>query len=391
MLYADVTRLLYRHLTNLSHTGIDRVNLEYARWVVSQGGGLCAKRGTRLMQMPLDPWMQLLVEGVQPGNPKNNLFRRFILLLRWWTARKPVERDSTVFVSTHSWLVKEKTWDWVQSRDIHAVVFIHDLIPIDFPEYQRPKEKAFHEVRMRLTLRHAAALIVNSRCTASAIERFDQKEKLPVPPVLVAALGHNLPQTANALLPTGLRPSYFLALGTIEPRKNHLLLLALWRQMTKANSGPIPQLVVVGRRGWECEQVVDMLERCEAIQPHLLEINNASDEQVVSLLKGARALLMPSFAEGFGMPVQEALAVGTPVISSPLPAIKEFAGEIPDYAEPHDGTRWMELIEDYARDYSQLRATQLERLEGFKDTSWPEHFALVEEFLVKQGLHRAVQ
>ena len=391
MLYADVTRLLYRHLTNLSHTGIDRVNLEYARWVVSRGGRLCAKRGTCLMQLPLDPWMRLLVEGVQPGNAENDLFRRFTLLLKWWTARKPVERDSTVLVSTHSWLAKEETWQWVAARQIRAVVFIHDLIPIDYPEYQRPEEKAFHEKRMRLTLRHAAALIVNSRCTASAIERFAQKEKLPFPPVLVAALGHNLPPPADAALPSGLCAPYFVALGTIEPRKNHLLLLALWRQMVKATSGPMPQLVVVGRRGWECEQVVDMLERCEAIHPHLLEINNASDEQVASLLKGARALLMPSFAEGFGMPVQEALAVGTPVISSPLPAIKEFAGDIPDYTEPHDGARWMDLIEDYARDHSELRGAQLDRLKRFKDTSWPEHFALVEEFLVKQGLYRAVQ
>lgn len=383
MPYADVTRLLYRHLTNISHTGIDRVNLEYARWVVSQGGRLCAKRGTRLMRLPLEPWMRLLIKGIQPGSAGNHALRRFILLLRWWTARKPIESDSTILVSTHSWLARKKTWDWVQSRDIHAIVFIHDLIPIDFPEYQRPDEKAFHEVRMRLTLRHAAALIVNSRCTASAIERFARKERLSVPPVLVAPLGHNLPPPADTALPPGLRLPYFVALGTIEPRKNHLLLLALWRQMAKT-PGPIPQLVVVGRRGWECEQVVDMLERCEAIHPHLLEINNASDEQVVSLLKGARALLMPSFAEGFGMPVQEALAVGTPVISSPLPAIKEFAGPIPDYAEPHDGARWMELIEDYARENSEMRAAQLERLKHFKDTSWPEHFALVEDFLLRR-------
>ena len=381
MLYADVTRLLYRHLTNLSHTGIDRVNLEYARWIVSQGGKLCAKRGTRLMELPLNPWMRLLVEGVQPGNAENNLFRRFTLLLRWGTARKPVERDSTVLVSTHSWLAKEKTWDWVQARDIRAIVFIHDLIPINFPEYQRPEEKAFHEARMRLTLRHATALIVNSNCTASAIERFARKENLPVPPVLVAPLGHNLPPPADTALPAVLRPPYYVALGTIEPRKNHLLLLSLWRQMAKTATGPAPQLVVIGRRGWECEQVVDMLERCEAIHPHLLEINNASDERVVSLLKGARALLMPSFAEGFGMPVQEALAVGTPVISSPLPAIEEFAGNIPDYAEPHDGARWLELIEDYARENSELRKAQLQRIKGFKDTSWPEHFALVESFL----------
>jgi glycosyltransferase involved in cell wall biosynthesis len=180
-----------------------------------------------------------------------------------------------------------------------------------------------------------------------------------------------------------LREPYFVVLGTIEPRKNHLLLLALWRHLASQLGDRTPQLVVVGRRGWECEQVVDMLERCEAIHPHLLEVNDASDEQVVSLLKGARALLMPSYAEGFGMPVQEALAVGTPVISSPLAAIKEFAGEIPDYAEPHDGMRWEELVKSYAADPSPQRQAQLERLKAFKDTTWPEHFALVESFLEK--------
>jgi glycosyltransferase involved in cell wall biosynthesis len=111
---------------------------------------------------------------------------------------------------------------------------------------------------------------------------------------------------------------------------------------------------------------------------------------VVSLLKGARALLMPSYAEGFGMPVQEALAVGTPVISSPLPAIKEFAGDIPDYAEPHDGMRWEELVKSYAADPSPARQAQLERLKLFKDTSWPEHFTLVQRFLAQQSLNPAL-
>jgi glycosyltransferase involved in cell wall biosynthesis len=124
-----------------------------------------------------------------------------------------------------------------------------------------------------------------------------------------------------------------------------------------------------------------MLERCEAIHPHLIELNDAPDEQVAGLIRGARALLMPSFAEGFGMPVQEALAWRTPVISSPLPAIKEFARDIPDYAEPHDGQRWLELIEDYMQPASKLREAQEKRLPGFQDTTWSEHFRRTEEFL----------
>ena len=81
------------------------------------------------------------------------------------------------------------------------------------------------------------------------------------------------------------------------------------------------------------------------------------------------------------MPVQEALAWGTPVITTPLPAIKEFAGDIPDYAEPHDGARWLELLEEFARPDSRQRTAQMARLPRFKDTTWPTHFERFENFL----------
>ena len=102
---------------------------------------------------------------------------------------------------------------------------------------------------------------------------------------------------------------------------------------------------------------------------------------VAALIEDATALLMPSFAEGFGMPVQEALARGTPVISTPLPAILEFAGDIPDYAEPLDGPRWMTLIEEFGQPGSPHRTAQLERLPRFQDTTWPAHFQRSGSFL----------
>jgi glycosyltransferase involved in cell wall biosynthesis len=178
-----------------------------------------------------------------------------------------------------------------------------------------------------------------------------------------------------------LRRPYFVLLGTIEPRKNHLLVLTLWREMVRRLGEKTPQLVVIGRRGWECEQVVDMLERCDLIHPHLIELNNAPDGIVAELIRQAQALLMPSFAEGFGMPVQEALAWGTPVLSTPLPAIKEFAGDIPAYAEPHDGARWLELLLAYAQPHSPERAAQISRLSGFKETTWSNHFDRTSDFL----------
>lgn len=365
----------------MRHTGIDRVSLEYARWVHENGGGLCLKRLQSVRELSRSAWSRFLLGKTQPGQARTNRTRRGALLLRSMVPRKPVGYGSTIFVTTHSWLGHHAAWQWLERRKCRAIVFIHDLIPIQFPEYSHPREKRLHTHRLRNTLRHATAIIVNSSCTESALRGFAKAQNLTCPPILVNPLGHDLPEPDNEHLPPALRQPYFVLLGTIEPRKNHLLILTLWREMAKRLGVGTPQLVVIGRRGWECEQVVDLLERCEAIHPHLLELNNASDEQVAALIRGARALLMPSFAEGFGMPVQEALAWGTPVISTPLAAIKEFAGNIPDYAEPHDGARWLELIEDYLRPGSPQWSGQMERLKTFRDTRWPDHFSRLEKFL----------
>jgi glycosyltransferase involved in cell wall biosynthesis len=366
----------------IRHTGIDRVSLEYGRWVHARGGSLCIKGLTGLGCMSRRAWSRFLLGARQPGHHAGDSpYRAAIYFLRAMAPRRPVARGSTVFVTTHSWLGHTAAWHWLGRRNCRTVVFVHDLIPIQFPEYSHPREKQRHTRRMHNTLRHAAGIVVNSHCTASALKSFGQEHGLAPPPLLINPLGHDLPGPDEAHLPKGLRSPYFVILGTIEPRKNHLMILTLWREMAKSLGRETPQLIVVGRRGWECEQVVDMLERCETIHPHLLELNSASDELVAALVKGASALLMPSFAEGFGMPVQEALAWGTPVISTPLAAIKEFAGDIPEYAEPHDGARWLELIGDYARPDSSRRAAQMARLEKFRDTRWPDHFAKLEEFL----------
>ena len=380
MLFTDVTRLLRRHIGAIRHTGIDRVNVEYARWVQRNGGKLCVKRMTGLRQLSTNAWQNLLLPERQPGEAAAKHHQRGFLLVRSLAPRSAVARSSTIFVTTHSWLAHEAAWRWLASRDCRCIVFIHDLIPIQFPEYSHPREKLLHAQRLHNTLKNARGIIVNSQCTASALRAFAQQSALPCPPLLVNPLGHDLP-TSNAALPPALRQPYFVMLGTIEPRKNHLLVLNLWRELVRRHGENTPQLVVIGRRGWECEQVVDMLERCEAIHPHLIELNDAPDAQVAALIRGARALLMPSFAEGFGMPVQEALAWGTPVISTPLPAIKEFAGVIPDYADPHDGARWLELIEDFMQPASTLRAAQMERLPNFQDTTWPEHFDRTKDFM----------
>ncbi|HEY5792138.1 MAG TPA: glycosyltransferase family 1 protein [Chthoniobacterales bacterium] len=386
-LQCDVSRLLRRYKDKITHTGIDRVNLDYAKWVIRSGGGLCIQRGHQLQTVSRAMGRVLLrpsnrARVFPPDMRRNKVIALRRLLSSLAKLGGPVKSPASAIVlnTSHAWLDRTDVWSWLIKRGSRVVPFIHDLIPIEFPEYARPIEKKRHELRIDNALRHSAAIVVNSECTHSSLAAYADQTGLRLPPILVAPLGQNLKVRPHEPIPENGKP-YFVFLGTIEPRKNHLLILTVWREMVKRLGENTPRLIVAGRRGWECEQIVDLLDRCEQLRPHVTELNNAPDEEIATLLKGARALLLPSFAEGFGMPIQEALAAGTPVIASPLPTFLEIAGDIPEYAEPFDGAKWFDLIVDYAAYDSIRRREQLVRMDQFQETTWKSHFHQLESFL----------
>ena len=176
---------------------------------------------------------------------------------------------------------------------------------------------------------------------------------------------------------------YVLCVGTLEARKNHLLLLNLWRQLADELGDAVPRLFLIGQRGWETENAIDMLERCPALRGVVFERKNVRDDEAARLAQGAQALLLPSFAEGFGFPLVEALALGVPVLCSNLAALRENGGDVPEYLDPLDGLGWRSAVIDYALPASPRRAAQLGRLSGWRAPSWQDHFAAVEALIAE--------
>jgi len=133
-----------------------------------------------------------------------------------------------------------------------------------------------------------------------------------------------------------------------------------------------PHLVMIGRRGWENEAVIDHLDRSSAVRKLVHEITDLTDEQVAALIRGARALLAPSLAEGFDLPVIEALTLGAPVIASDIPVHRELA-RAAQLIDPLDGLGWIDAIQS-ACDHPPRRP----RRPGY---SWDEHFKIVAQAL----------
>jgi glycosyltransferase involved in cell wall biosynthesis len=260
---------------------------------------------------------------------------------------------------------------------------VHDLLPLEFPEYVRLGHDARHIQRMTTVARFADAAIVNSAVTRDALQRFLDGFGRSLP-VLVAPLGIDMvtdtaPPDADPGRSAG--APYFVCVGTIEPRKNHLLLLNLWRRLASELGPAAPRLVLVGQRGWENEQVIDMIERSPAIRGLVEERNSLSDPAMARLLAGARATLVPSFGEGYGLPLVEALALGVPALCSDLPVFREVAGRVAEFLDPLDGPAWRAAIVDYARPDSPRRAAQCARIAAWRRPTWSEHFVAVDALI----------
>ena len=384
----DLSRLLSRAY-HTTPTGIDRVELAYAM-------ELLRRVPERLRFSAVHP------AGGYYGRLELGAVRQFLAFTqaRWQTREIATAEEVRAQAIRHLFALRPRAVPFAEGPRIYLqasphhlenealvgrileteragfVTLVHDVIPLTHPEFARPNGAVEHAKRMRTIDLYADGIIGNSQATLDAIAQHVSPSRRRV--TRVAHLGVEWGDVPPARAPgaTDQRP-YFVCVATIEPRKNHLLLLNVWRRLVEQLGPDAPRLVLVGRRGWENENVIDILERSAILFDHVEEAADVSDRQLDELLAGARAVLIPSFAEGYGMPVAEALAAGVPVIASNLEALREVGGAVPDYLDPIDGLGWLAAILDYAQPDSPRRAAQLDRLLSWEPMGWSEHLDIV--------------
>ncbi len=404
----DVTRLLTRVL-NETPNGIDRIDHALARHFLagdpaSTFGSTSTGVGSRLLGGPgaaeivdaigahwgetasadgVDPvydrvvaWLTGEASGIASGlsqsdETRPSAARRGIaanlargvkpLGIARWVGRHgvPVSRTPTkglpagsVYLNVSQFpLWVASSFEWLEARrDVKAAFFVHDLLPVLMPEYFRAAELERHEARLRNVARFASGAIVTTPTVARDLAEHLRALGRDDVPVFVAPT----PVSPTFLTPRTIEPvlrdhAYFVLCSTLEPRKNHLMILAVWRALVERLGPGAPKLVLVGTRGWHYDAIIDLIERSPPLRTHVLEIGGLTTPGLKRLIDNARAVLMPTFGEGYGLPVSEALAAGAPVVASDIPVFRDLAVPGLTLCSPLNGEAWLEAVVTLAR------------------------------------------
>ncbi|MBF6512477.1 glycosyltransferase family 1 protein [Saccharopolyspora hirsuta] len=196
------------------------------------------------------------------------------------------------------------------------VVTVHDTVPWTHPETLTPRGVSWHRRAIGRAARQADALVVPTSAVAAELAEHTGATRLAV---IGEGVTPSLLAEPDPAVRLDLPERYVLAIGTIEPRKGYPHLV---RAMAEVPDVP---LLIVGRPGWGDVDVLRIAADCGLDRVRVL--SSVTDAELAVLLRSATALAAPSLAEGFGLPLIEAMALGVPVVHSDAPALVEVAGD----------------------------------------------------------------
>ena len=265
---------------------------------------------------------------------------------------------------------------------VHVVPFVHDLLPLERPEWFVDDLVASFGASVRAQVANADMVLTNSRATAAGVERLMgtvRDDAVAVRPVVLGAdrsvgagrsgaAGPDPEQVGD--LPRELRGRrYLLVVGTLEPRKNQALVLDAFDRLSGQHDDV--DLVVVGRTGWHAEDVADRLRSMAAADRRVHWLQGVGDHELDVLYRHAFLVLVPSRWEGYGLPLLEAAAWGVPAITSGAGALAEVGDGLAETADPDDPDQWADAVARHLTDpVHHLRA--VERVRSAALPTWAD-------------------
>ncbi len=276
---------------------------------------------------------------------------------------------------------------WLDARpDVTPVFMLHDVIPLDTPQYVSPASARHHATMVASTARYAAGLLVTTAAAKDtvrkALGRFGRDDIMTLAQPLPVPRVFDTPAAKDSTLDGA---NYFVICGAIEPRKNHSLLFDVWRGLVQDMGEDAPHLVIIGSPGWRSHEILAPVRENKALGARVHVVSGLSSPSLKRLLTGAIGLLMPSHAEGFGLPLIEASRLGVPVMASNIPAHREVVDDSALLLDPCAPQAWDCAIRAWTRgERPQVAPRPVQHAVDAREA----YFVAVETFLSQCAAHR---
>jgi alpha-1,2-rhamnosyltransferase len=337
---SDLTRPSLHQRKQRIRMNLNEAYLDTVRWLAQKAYGLSTLQRfllahkndfglAYLMTSPITLIRKMLPLKRPTPNLHNNLF----------------DAGDILFLPDGTWMHdnQQAIMD-IKKLGVIIAAFIHDIIPLTHRELCHPSITNRFENWLLWILPNTDILIFNSNYSKTSLEAYLAEHPVSCPHHQLRAvvhLGYDIPTKNNASYKNkGLASIFdspgktYLCVGTIDPRKNHEILLnafdLLWQQ------GASSKLLLIGRRSGLCHNLIDKIIHHPLYGKNLFWLDNANDNDLQMAYSKSTALLFPSFVEGFGLPLVEALSYSLSVICSNIPVFREIAGERAYYFPPDD-------------------------------------------------------
>ena len=258
---------------------------------------------------------------------------------------------------------------------LRFAILIHDLIPIEYESFVEERHAAQFRGWLEQAIDVADMVLTVSKHSRNTLTKIASLSGWSLPPVEVVEPGFGLNQrlTARAATSTTFPERYVLFVSTIEIRKNHRLLVRVWRKlMQRHGADAVPTLIFVGQIGWLVDDLLKELEASNYLDGKIVLMPRLDDAELHQAYRSCLFAVFPSLCEGWGLPVAESLEQGKFCVASNRTSIPEVGGDLVDYFDPSDDDDALAKIERLLLDPGYLQAREARVRAEYRPRSWAE-------------------
>jgi glycosyltransferase involved in cell wall biosynthesis len=306
------------------------------------------------------------------SQPKNTTVRRIKYKL---TGRL---RTSGISIKGHTLVVLVGLWDSQDyidglialSRENELVHVVYDMIPLVVKGYVVDFMPPIFENYFYNVLPVCKGVMAISRSSANDTFNILKKRNLVVPKIYSFTLGDDIVRAKKDIKPSGINGDFMLSVGTVEARKNHLLLYYAYKSLLQQGVD-LPLLVIVGRKGWLTKDLCYILEHDDDVRGKIVVKETITDAELSWLYKNCLFTIFPSFYEGWGLPIAESLSFGKVTLSSNTSSLTEVGLDMADYFSPFSTDELKLLISTYL-DKTKRSSREKSIAVSYKPKNWKD-------------------